>query len=214
MVAVRSDDAPRGPSPQGEVRMLLHGVTWKDYVIAREALEHPSLRMAYFEGELELMSPLRPHEEWTKNIARLVELWALERELPLYGYRSTTFRSDLSLRGVEPGECYCVGAEIRDWPQIVLEVVHTHPFAIDRRKLYEGLGAPELWIFEAGAFAIWLHDGAAYERAPSSKLLPGLDFELLARFAVRSDQPQAPPCPPFIVLGRLAADTGRHVAAA
>ena len=23
------------------------------------------------------------------------------------------------------------------------------------RRLYEGLGAPELWIFEGGAFAIW-----------------------------------------------------------
>jgi Uma2 family endonuclease len=191
MVAARSADAPNAPSSQGEVRMLLHGVSWKDYVIAREALEHRSLRMAYFEGELELMSPLRPHEEWTKNIARLVELWALEREVPLYGYRSTTFRNDVSQRGVEPDECYCVGAEIREWPQIVLEVVHTHPFAIDRRKLYAALGAPELWIFEAGAFAIWLHDGSAYQRAARSKLLPGPDFEVLARFAVRSDQPQA-----------------------
>jgi Uma2 family endonuclease len=191
MVAARSADASRLPVPPGEVRILLHGVSWKDYVIAREALDGPGLRMAFCEGELELMSPLRPHEEWKTNVARLVELWALERDVPLYGYGSTTFKNALRERGVEPDECYCVGAEMREWPQIVVEVVHTHPFAIDRRRLYEALGAPELWIFEEGAFAIWHYDGGAYQRTDRSKLLPELDFDLLARFVVRTDQPQA-----------------------
>jgi Uma2 family endonuclease len=171
--------------------MVLHGVSWKDYVIAREALDGPGLRMAFCEGVLELMSPLRPHEEWKTNIARMVELWALDRDVPLYGYGSTTFKNAYRERGVEPDECYCIGAEIRDWPQIVVEVVHTHPFAIDRRRLYEGLGAPELWLFEAGAFSIWHHDGSGYGRRERSKLVPELDFALLARFVVRTDQPQA-----------------------
>jgi Uma2 family endonuclease len=171
--------------------MLLHGVSWKDYVIAREALDGPGLRMAFCEGELELMSPPRPHEEWKTNVARLVELWALERDVPLYGYGSTTFKNALRERGVEPDECYCVGAEMREWPQIVVEVVHTNPVAIDRRRLYEALGAPELWIFEKGAFAIWHHDGSAYQRVDRSELLPELDFAVLARFVVRTDQPQA-----------------------
>jgi len=191
MVAAPSLDAARpAPSP-GEVRILVHGVSWKDYVIAREALDRPGLRMAFCDGELELMSPLRPHEEWKKNVARLVELWALERDVPLYGYGSTTFKNALRERGVEPDECYCVGSEMREWPQIVIEVVHTHPFAIDRRRLYEALGAPELWIFESGVFTIEYHDGSGYRRADRSTLLPELDFTLLAQFVVRSDQPQA-----------------------
>lgn len=175
--------------------MVVHGVAWKDYVIAREALDGPGLRMTFCEGELELMSPLRPHEEWKKNIARLVELFALERDVPLYGYGSTTFKSDAKQRGVEPDECYCVGAEIRDWPQIVVEVVHTRSVGIDRRRVYEGLGAPEIWVFEAGQFTIWRHDGAgaagAYRSERRSQLLPELDFALFATFVVRTDQPQA-----------------------
>ncbi len=171
--------------------MLVHGVAWKDYVIAREALDTPGLRMTFCEGELELMSPLRPHEEWKTNVARLVELFALERDVPLYGYGSTTFKSDARQRGVEPDECYCIGGEIRDYPQIVVEVVYTHGVKIDRRRVYEGLGAPELWIFEDGRFAIWRHDGKAYAREARSALMPELDFELLAPFVVRTDQPQA-----------------------
>jgi Uma2 family endonuclease len=171
--------------------MVVHGVSWQNYAIAREALDRPGLRMAFCEGVLELMSPGRPHEEWKKNVARLVELWALERDVPLYGYGSTTFKNAIRERGVEPDECYCVGGEMHEWPQIVVEVVHTSPVAIDRRRLYEGLGAPELWIFERGAFELWSHDGASYRRVDRSALLPDLDFAQLARFVVRSDQPQA-----------------------
>jgi Uma2 family endonuclease len=191
LAAVFSPDTSVLPIPAGEVRMVVYGVSWKDYVIAREALDGPGLRMAFCEGELELTSPLRPQEEWKRNISSLVEVWALERNVPLYGYGSTTFQNAARDRGGEPDECYCVGAEMSKWPQIVVEVVHTHPFAIDRRRLYAGLGAPEVWIFERGAFAIWHHDDAVYQPADRSALLPELNFAVLARFVTRIDQPQA-----------------------
>jgi Uma2 family endonuclease len=189
VVAARS--SPPVDVPPGEVRLLLHGVSWKDYVIAREALDSPALRMTFCEGELELMSPSRPHEEWKTNIARMVELFALDRDIPLYGYGSTTFKSEAKKRGVEPDECYCVGGAMREWPDVVLEVVHTHPFEIDRRRVYAGLGAPELWIFDKGVFSIWRRDGAEYDRAETSAAVPPLDFALLARFCVRTDQHEA-----------------------
>lgn len=74
--------------------MLIHGVSWKDYVILREALDTPGLRMTYFEGVLELMGPSRAHELNKTSIARLVELYAFLQNLPLIGYGSTTFRNE------------------------------------------------------------------------------------------------------------------------
>jgi Uma2 family endonuclease len=59
-----------------EQRMLVQGASWKDYVILREVLDTPGLRMTYCEGVLELMSPSREHELWKTTIARLVELHA------------------------------------------------------------------------------------------------------------------------------------------
>jgi hypothetical protein len=56
-----------------EQRMLLHGVSWKDYVILREALDTPGLRMTFCEGMLELRSPPFGHEVDKKSIARLVD---------------------------------------------------------------------------------------------------------------------------------------------
>jgi Uma2 family endonuclease len=55
---------------------------------------------------------------------------------------------------------------MQDWPQIVVEVVHTSPVAIDRRRLYDGLGAPELWIFEGGAFELWSQEWREVIRVP------------------------------------------------
>lgn len=131
--------------------MLIHGVSWKDYVILREALDTPGLRMTYCEEVLELMSPSRAHELWKKTIARLIELYAFLRGLPLLGYGSTTFRREVKERGAEPDECWCVGVQLRDgeFPQIVLEVIVTNPL-LDKLDVYDGFEVPEVWQWREG----------------------------------------------------------------
>ena len=173
--------------------MIVCGVRWKDYVILREALDTPGLRMTYCEGTLELMSPSRRHEMWKTTIARLLELWALERDVPLLGYGSTTFRNEARERGAEPDECYRVGTQMRDGehPDIVLEIIYTRPM-LDKLHVYDGLEVPEVWLFEEGAFEVHVRGaGGGYERVEKSRLLGDLDFALIARFATREDQHQA-----------------------
>ncbi len=175
-----------------EQRMVIHGVSWKDYVILREALDTPGLRMTYCEGVLELMSPSMTHELNKKTIARLIELYAFLRELPLLGYGSTTFRREAKERGAEPDECYCVGRQMREGesPDIVIEVIHAAPM-LDKLDVYRGLDVPEVWLFEDGAFAIHRLVGEHYERIERSAFLPDLDLVLIARLAVRPDQDEA-----------------------
>src|SRR5215212_28683 len=106
--------APPALSSSIEQRMVINGVSWKDYVIAREALDTPGLRMTYCEGVLELMSPSFAHEVDKKTIARLIETYAFLRRLRLNGYGSTTFRRQAKERGAEPDECYCIGRVLKD----------------------------------------------------------------------------------------------------
>lgn len=176
----------------GEQRMLLHGVSWKEYVLLRDLLDGPGLRMTYRKGVLELMSPSSEHELWKKNIARFLELYAHRRGIELYGYGSTTFKKEAKERGAEPDECYLVGKKLTDVPEIVIEVIHSSPL-LDKLDVYAGLGVSEVWIFKDGAFAIHLLDGATsrYRAAPRSERVPDLDPAVLARFAVREDTPQA-----------------------
>src|SRR4051812_36222106 len=110
---VAANPLPQVPPPPArpvdEQRVLMSGVSWDTYVALREADDRPGLRMTYCEGELEIMSPGPEHEEAKTIIARLVEMYAVERDVPLLGYGSTTFRQAVKRRGLEPDECYCVG---------------------------------------------------------------------------------------------------------
>lgn len=190
MATANLPDASEAMAPgQVEQRMIIHGVRWKDYVILREALDTPGLRMTYLEGTLELMSPSRTHELNKKTIARLVELYAILRDVALVGYGSTTFRLEAKERGAEPGECYRVGSLMKDgeFPDIVLEVIHTKPI-LDKLEVYRGFAVPEVWLYQDGAFELYLLAGARYARAERSRLLPELDFALVAKLAGREDQ--------------------------
>ena len=191
-MAAVSEPSAHPPAKLGEQRMLIHGVTWKDYVILREALDTPGLRMTYCEGALELRTTSRKQQLHKHTIARLIETYATLRRLPLIGYGSTTFRREAKARGAEPDECWCVGREMEDeqFPDIVLEVIHTNPL-LDKLQVYAGFGVREVWLFEDGAFELHAFDGAAYARVDHSALLPELDFAMLAPLAVRTDQHEA-----------------------
>jgi len=192
MVAAAQPRPSIAPMTTIEQRMVIHGVSWKDYVILREALDTPGLRMTYCEGTLELMSPSLLHELNKTTIARLIELYAFVRELPLVGYGSTTFRREAKQRGAEPDECYCVGRRISEgeFPDIVLEVIHTKPI-LDKLDVYRGLEIAEVWLFQDDAFELYRLAQDRYERVERSGFLPELDFALLARLAVRPDQDEA-----------------------
>jgi Uma2 family endonuclease len=89
------------PAPD-EQRMLLHDVSWKEYVILRELIDRPGLRMTYLRGALELTSPSPEHELWKKNIARFIEFYAHLMNIDLYGYGSTTFKKRRRNAGPSP----------------------------------------------------------------------------------------------------------------
>jgi Uma2 family endonuclease len=148
--------------------------------------------MTYREGVLELMSPSTPHEMWKTNIARFVEHFAFVRDIDLYAYGSTTFRAETVARGAEPDECYLVDHDLTDVPDIVLEIILTSPL-LDKLDVYAGLRVPEVWLFRNGAFTIQVLDEATgrYRTVERSPRIPEIDLDVVARYAIRRDTPQA-----------------------
>ncbi|MBX3229552.1 MAG: Uma2 family endonuclease [Labilithrix sp.] len=178
----------------GERRIVIHGVRWRDYVIAREALDAPGVRMTYLKGALEIMAPSPEHETAKTTSARLIETYAFLARLPLNGYGSTTFRREAKQRGAEPDECWVVGRTLEaagGFPDIVFEVIETTPL-VDKLEVYDGFGIPEVWIFEDGAFTIHRRKASGgYVLATKSALLPELDFRRIAKLAAMKDQQSA-----------------------
>jgi Uma2 family endonuclease len=174
------------PSDREEQRILLSNVPWSTYVVLRDSLESPGVRMTYLEGWLEIMSPSRAHEVGKKQIARLLELFCLERDIPLYGYGSTTFRKEEKERGLEPDESYCRG-ENREVPDVALEVIASHG-ALDKLDVYRELGIREVWLFEAGKFTVLALGGGQYAPIAKSAVLPEIDLARVAHYAQQEDQ--------------------------
>jgi Uma2 family endonuclease len=181
----------RVSAPDREGGVLLHGVSWEAYEGLLRALgdDHPSLRLTYLEGTLEIMTTSPRHERLKTLIARLLEAWAEERNVRLDGYGAATFRSAAASRGLEPDECYALG-ELGDAPDLAIEVVETHG-DINKLEVYAGLGVREVWIWEAGRIRIHALKGGQYIESTASQLLPGLDVAELVTFVREGDQTAA-----------------------
>lgn len=169
--------------------VTLHGVSFDQYEALLKALgnDHPSLRLTYLEGTLEIMTTSPEHERIKTLIARLLELWALERDVRLEGYGSATFRKRAKERGLEPDECYVLD-QLIDVPDIAIEVVHQHG-GIDKLDVYAGLAVREVWFWENGEIFPYFLVGSTYEKRSSSALLPTLDLAQLSS-VVRSAKDQ------------------------
>jgi Uma2 family endonuclease len=181
MVAVQQQDA----DAEHEQRFVLHGVPWWTYVALRDALDGQSgVKMTYLRGALELMSQCVLHEDAKTMIARLIELWAMERDVDLRAFGGATFRREAKQRGLEPDECYKLGKLDEDGvPDIAIEVIVTAGL-VDKMAVYAGLEVPEVWEWRPTTKTIVVHRlvGDRYERSDRSGILPHLDLAELSEF--------------------------------
>src|SRR5947209_7679807 len=172
-------------------RVFLHDVPWSQYEALLSLRGDSSMpRMTYLEGTLELMTTSRGHETTKKTIARLVEAYAEEIGVGIWGYGSWTLKRARKKRGAEPDESYSVGAPAGKVPDLAIEVVWTRG-GIDKLEIYRKLGVREVWNWENGAISVFELRGDEYEAISKSLAFPKLDLGLLARLATDPDQPDA-----------------------
>jgi Uma2 family endonuclease len=187
---VRWDDRDDRPTEDQIVR--LHGATWDDYqrlLAVRGDCSAP--RIAFLEGELEIMSPSRVHESIKGRIGCLVEVYCLERGIEFSTYGSWTLGDESVERGAEPDECYVFGevaAPAR--PDLAIEVVWTSG-GIDKLEIYRKLGVREVWYWRKGRITPYQLGGEAYEAIATSEALAGIDLDQLASFLDRPTTSQS-----------------------
>src|SRR2546422_8379502 len=94
--------------------VVLTDIDWQTYTrLLRIFAERPSVRLTYDRGELEIMSPLREHENDAYLLGHMVDELTVELGLPMSPGRSTTFRRRLKQRGLEPDNSYWIQNESR-----------------------------------------------------------------------------------------------------
>jgi Uma2 family endonuclease len=192
-MAMHPDPSPPDPARTSDSHgsVVLYNVSWERYeaLLALLGDDYPALRLTYLEGTLEIMTTSPHHEHIKTMLARLLEMWAVERDVHINGYGAATFRKQAKERGLEPDECYVLG-ELVDVPDIAIEIVHAH-HVVDKLDVYAGLGIQEVWWWEDDRLVVHVLVGEHYERRPQSQLMPDLDLVELCSFLRRPDQTEA-----------------------
>lgn len=180
----------RMTSPNTEARVVLHEVSFPTFfALSRESTGG---RIAYDRGTLEIISLSFLRENTKGNLGRMVEVYTLEKELPLLSAGSTTFgREDLE-RGLEPDASYYIQSASRvignteielphdPPPDLVIEVEITRS-SINKLDICRALGIREVWRYNGKRLEVnVLRDDGQYEPRPQSSVLPGfpLDYAL------------------------------------
>ncbi len=168
-----------------ESTIVLHNTRWQTYLELRDSNENSHVRMTFDRGDLELMSPSKPRERLGYLIGRFIDIWTLEKRIPVQSCRSTTFRRKDLQRGLEPDNCYYIEHEsvvrsredvdltIDPPPDLVVEVDVTSK-SIDRLPIYAALGVPEVWRWHEDALQVLrLESKDVYVEVGGSQSLPG-----------------------------------------
>jgi Uma2 family endonuclease len=173
--------------------VILWGMRWSDY----EALlamrgDRAGVRMYYLDGAIELVSPARTHEYRKKTLARLLELWALESDTAVTGVGSWTLKNEPREAGAEPDECYCIGNEDGEVPDLAIEVEWSRAMGLEKHEIYRRLGVRELWTLKADAsLVIRVLEKDKWVTRKRSKVLPKLDVAWLHSFLAIEPQSRA-----------------------
>ncbi len=161
-------------------RIVHHG-TWEQFKFIQKGFEgSPEVRLFYYDGAIEILSPGREHEIFVSIIGYLVTTFLTEKGIFFQPTRSMTQEKE-GVVSAQADESYCIGS-VKSIPDLSIEVVFTSG-GISKLERYKALGVPEVWFWEDGLLKLYhLRDGS-YEPIERSQLpgLSELDLDLLRR---------------------------------
>ena len=166
--------------------LTLFGVSWSQFEALEAAFESvSSIRFAYLDETLEIITVSPEHEEYKSTIGLLLEAYLREKGIRFYVKGGPTLGSEELGARKEPDESYNLQTK-KTIPDLAIEVVFTSG-GIDKLQLYKRLGIPEVWFWEDGVLSIY-YLREEYEQVDRSELLPELDIALLVRYVTYFDQ--------------------------
>jgi Uma2 family endonuclease len=180
------DDRQSSTLGSTEQRTCLHHISWQLFEqLLAEIGDDRAVRLAYYQGILEFMTPLFAHEQSNRLIERVINTLVEEKGLECSPAGSMTIKCSELSAGKEPDSCFYIQNEqlvrgkIRlDFsqdppPDLAVEVDITHS-AINQLTLYATLGIPELWLYDGQVLTFYQLQDSAYVVVGWSPTFPEL----------------------------------------
>ncbi|MBW4441479.1 MAG: Uma2 family endonuclease [Plectolyngbya sp. WJT66-NPBG17] len=177
-------------APKPRAATVIHDLTWEQFEELDRSLEcFAGVKLAYLDGNAEIM-PISPeHEDFKSTLVRLLEAFMDEKDVRYYKRGSPSLgNKELGARN-EPDESYNFDAP-KASPDLVIEVVKTSG-GINKLEGYRRLGVKEVWFWEDGVLAFYELQSDGYQKVAKSNLLPNLPIDIFCRYIVYHDQYEA-----------------------
>jgi Uma2 family endonuclease len=155
--------------------------TWEQFKHLQKGFENsPGVRLAFYDGVVEIFMPGQPHEIFKKIIGYLIETFCFERNIDVVPTGSATQEQEGEV-SAQPDESYCFGA-VKPIPDLSIEVIFTSGSAT-KLKRYQALGVAEVWLWQDGLFTLHHLGENGYVQIQRSQIpeLAELDIDLLTR---------------------------------
>ena len=172
--------------------VTLHNIDWAEYCKLRDDESHKHIRMMYLDGELTIMSPSLPHDNFARRMYEIVRTVALAWDINYFPIGTTTLRREgrapVKGSGKEPDEAFYLGddeASVGNNKTLDLTVDPPPSLAIEVENwseaeaglaAYARIGVPEVWLYKAREHTLWFGrlNGDTYESIDRSLGLPRL----------------------------------------
>jgi Uma2 family endonuclease len=185
---------PERPTPEC---IHLSGISWQTYESLLQELGDRRLRLTYYRGDLEIMSPSPEHELSKEVLGRFVETLAEETDLQIYPLGSTTLKRAEGASGAEPDKCFYVKgiAAVRGKKRLDLTTDPAPDFVIEidvtsssqtRLQVYADLGVAEVWVYAETALTVYQLSGDRYQKTTESQFFPNIPIAEIANFLQQS----------------------------
>lgn len=172
---------------QPDQRILYPNRTWEQFKLIQKGFEGlAGIRLSYFNGTIEIFTPGRDYEFFSRIIGYLIMTFCFDRGIRCIPSGSMTQERE-GVSSVQADESYCIG-EPKPTPDLSIEILFASG-SISKLAKYRALSVPEVWFWEDGVFALYhLHDNE-YQRIQRSQLpgLESLDLALLTRCVLMAE---------------------------
>jgi Uma2 family endonuclease len=163
----------------------INNLTWQDFEnILQELGEKRVVRVNYYQGQLEIMSPLAIHERPHRIIADIVKAILEVQGRDWEDFGSTTFKHP-NIAGVEPDTCFYIqnASKMQGCTQMDLSIYPPPDLAIESDvtslttlEIYNAIGVPEVWIYRSQKLKIYLLIDGNYQETSISSIFPDLQL--------------------------------------
>jgi len=166
----------------------IYNLSWQDFeTLLADLGEKRNTRIAYYQGTLEIMSPLAIHERPHRIIADIVKVLLDAQGRDWEDFGSTTLKLP-EVAGVEPDTCLyiqnvtrvqgCTNLDLNSYPPPDL-AIESDVTSITAVGAYQAMGVPEIWIYRNHTLKINLLVDNHYVEASTSLTFPDLPITML-----------------------------------